>query len=133
MQVIQHNLTYSLLGSLETKGWGEGVKMAVQPKSQKVLSLSPLVSTEKTSNAASVMYSGQGEEKKTRHFHANPSLQSKNFELRVNQLNAQPETGGEEQNRAMRFWSRSCNPASWLSPMEDSEQPSPMRAPHITE
>lgn len=35
MQVIQHNLTYSLLGSLETKGWGEGVKMAVQPKSQK--------------------------------------------------------------------------------------------------
>lgn len=108
-------------------------KWQFSQRARKVLSLSPLVSTEKTSNAASVMYSGQGEEKKNRHFHANPSLQSENFELRVNQLNAQPETGGEEQNRAMRFWSRSCNPASWLSPMEDSEQPSPMRAPRITE
>lgn len=107
-------------------------KWQFSQRAKKVLSLSPLVSTEKTSNAASVMYSGQRVEKK-RHFHANPSLQSENFELCVNQLNAQPETGGEEQHRAIRFWSRSCNPASWLSPVEDSEQPSSMWALRITE
>lgn len=43
---------------------------------------------------------------------------SENFELCVDWFDAQPKAGDEEQHRALRFWFRGCNPASWLNPTE---------------
>lgn len=54
-------------------------KWQFSQRAKKVLSLSPLVSTEKTSNAASVMYSRQGGEKKKKAFSCKPLSSEREF------------------------------------------------------
>lgn len=92
---------------------GRGDKTAVQPSSQK--GSEPITSAEvhwQSCSAICLMYSAQ---RKKWHFKCKPFFtQSSNFELRIDWLNATPKTGGEVHPTAISFWSRVCNPASWL-------------------